>query len=66
MSGSWPISFALYDVVVVAVEVDLDLGGLFDDVVVGEDEAVFADDEAGARRLRLLLALRAGVARPCG
>ncbi len=35
---------------------DLDLGGAFDDVVVGEDEAVLADHEAGAGRLRFLLA----------
>ena len=51
------------DVVVVAVEIDFDLGRAFDDVVVGEDEAVLADDEAGAGsegdlRARLLPAAR--------
>jgi hypothetical protein len=49
-------------IVVIAEQVDLDLGRAFDDVVVGEDQAILADDEAGAggkRNLRpLLLAAR--------
>ena len=36
------------DVALVTVEIHLDLGGALDDVVVGEDVAVLADDEAGA------------------
>ena len=52
VSGSRPITFAVYVRLVVAVEDDLDLGRVLDDVVVGEDEAVLADDEAGARRAR--------------
>ena len=37
-------------VVVFTVQRDLDLVGAFDDVVVGEDQAFFPDDEAGAGR----------------
>ena len=58
--------------VLVGAEVDLDLAGAFDDVVVGQDVAVGRDDEAGAAaalaplviffRL-LLLAARAGADR---
>src|SRR5688572_33427342 len=44
------------DVVVFVEERDLDLGGAFDDVIVRQDEAVAADHEAGAGRLRFLLA----------
>ena len=46
------------DVGFLAEERDLDLGGALDDVVVGEDVAVLADHEAGAGRLRFLLARR--------
>ena len=44
------------DVVFFAEEVDFDLGRAFDDVIVGEDVAVLADDEAGAGGLRFLFA----------
>ena len=38
-------------------EVDLDLVGVVDDVVVGDDDALLGiDDEAGAERLHLLRA----------
>ena len=67
VSGSRPMTLRLIaHVVVIAVEVDLDLGGALDDVIVGEDEAVLADDEAGARgerRSARVLALPALAAR---
>ena len=49
-------------VVVFAEERDLDLGGVLDHVIVGEDEAVLADDEAGARGARS--SARAGAGAP--
>ena len=62
VSGSRPTTCASYSsVVVLAVQRDGDLGGAFDDVVVGEDEAGLVDDEAGAGGLHHLLALRAAL-----
>ena len=69
VSGSRPISFALIELVeVFAVERHFDLARALDDVVVREDQAVLADDEAGAGGHRGLLAAAPVVARrcPCG
>ena len=43
MSLSVPMTFAVY-LSGVAIERDLNLGGLVDDVIVGEDETFFIDD----------------------
>ena len=44
------------------LEIDRDLVGALDDVVVGDDVAVGRDDEAGAEGVRALLAALAGLA----